>query len=119
MSGKVTLESRQRLPSKVQDLICDAALVMQHATTASGSSDMLNSSAKQICVTEQFVNATTTTLNKLDALLDVMEQQYDDIEDKVPVVSDLVATVQAIERNKYFTEEGRQNYSESDVDSTV
>ncbi|XGW11016.1 hypothetical protein V3C99_012485 [Haemonchus contortus] len=116
MSGKITLESRQRLPTKIQDVICDAALVMQHAATAAGSSDVLNTSAKQVCAVDQVIGATAAMLNKLDTCLDAMAQQYDEIEEKIPLVSDVVATVQVIERNKFFTEEARHPYSDSDAD---
>ncbi|EYC20071.1 hypothetical protein Y032_0023g851 [Ancylostoma ceylanicum] len=82
MSTKITLESRQRLPSKVQDVICDSALIIQHATSASGSSEMLTSSAKQFCAAEQLVGTTAASLNKMDALLDAMQQQCEDVENK-------------------------------------
>ncbi|VDO61976.1 unnamed protein product [Heligmosomoides polygyrus] len=117
MSTKITLESRQRLPSKVQDVICDAALIVQHATSAAGSSEVLSSTAKQICFSEPLVNVTSTHLCKLDTLLDSMQEQCDEVEDKIPTVSDVLATTQTIERNKFFTDEGRLRVgSDSEAD---
>ncbi|KAK6760326.1 hypothetical protein RB195_021702 [Necator americanus] len=82
MSTKITLESRQRLPSKVQDVICDSALIIQHATSASGSSEMLNSCSKQFCAAEQSIGTTSTSLNKMDSLLDAMQQQCYEVENR-------------------------------------
>ncbi|CAJ0609477.1 unnamed protein product [Cylicocyclus nassatus] len=117
MSTKITLESRQKLPSKVQDVICDSALIIQHATSASGSSEMLMSSMKQFCAAEQSIGNTASSLNKMDGLLDAMLLQCDDVENKIGVVSDALETLQTIERSKYFTEEGTRPNCESDVDS--
>ncbi|VDL74544.1 unnamed protein product [Nippostrongylus brasiliensis] len=117
MSSKITLESKQRLPSKVQDVICDAALIIQHATSASGSSELLTTSAKQICATEPHVNGTAAALNKLDVLLDSMHEQSTELENRVPLVTDVLATLQTIERAKFFTEEGRPRpISDSDAE---
>ncbi|KAK6760325.1 hypothetical protein RB195_021702 [Necator americanus] len=98
MSTKITLESRQRLPR---------------------SSEMLNSCSKQFCAAEQSIGTTSTSLNKMDSLLDAMQQQCYEVENRIGVVSDVLEIMQTIERNKYFTEEGLRPTCESDVDSTA
>uniref|UniRef100_A0A0K0DQW7 BLOC-1-related complex subunit 7 n=1 Tax=Angiostrongylus cantonensis TaxID=6313 RepID=A0A0K0DQW7_ANGCA len=92
MSNKIALESRQRLPNKLQNIICDSALVMQHAACAAGSSEMLNSRAKQLCVAEQFFGATSTSLDKLDAALNAMQQRSDEVESKYVFFSLILKT---------------------------
>ncbi|KAJ1363710.1 hypothetical protein KIN20_023631 [Parelaphostrongylus tenuis] len=88
MSSKITLESRQRLPSKMQNIICDSALVMQHAACAAGCSELLNSSAKQLCATEQSFGGTSMSLDKLDGVLNAMQQRADEVGNKYVIFPD-------------------------------
>ncbi|CAJ0928240.1 unnamed protein product, partial [Mesorhabditis belari] len=81
-SGKVTLESKEKLPSKLYDVVCDANLLVSHIQAASGSNEMLGTATKQFVAQENTIECTAQAIDRLNKLVD-------DLDDALPFPSEM------------------------------
>ncbi|PAV62574.1 hypothetical protein WR25_00180 [Diploscapter pachys] len=104
-SRTIALESRTKLPQKLQDIIIDASLIQQYAASASGSSEMLQSSAKQMAALDPIMDSIQTTLRGFETIANEIESDITTVERKMNRIGDVQEGLQKLENSCYCTKQ--------------
>uniref|UniRef100_A0A7E4VZE1 BLOC-1-related complex subunit 7 n=1 Tax=Panagrellus redivivus TaxID=6233 RepID=A0A7E4VZE1_PANRE len=78
--SKIALEGKNRLPSRVQDLILDVGMTVTHAQHGSSSNETLASLAKNYVSLETCVDNTAKSLEKMKSEIEKLEKNASFIE---------------------------------------
>ncbi|GMT07887.1 hypothetical protein PENTCL1PPCAC_30061, partial [Pristionchus entomophagus] len=104
MATNVQLDSKQKLPQKVTDVICDISMMINNAIATSNSNDLMSSSFKAIVGSESTIENSTKMLNSISELLKDMDDKFTregPVELGVMKLSDAQESLQRLERGIY------------------
>ncbi|CAI4225404.1 unnamed protein product [Auanema sp. JU1783] len=109
------LESRKKLPVRVQDAICDAGSLISLATSI--STESMTACFKRQVENEKNVVLLSKKLHCIDMLIDDLSSVELMIEHLIPNITDVQETLQLIERHNYFEESWLNDMIQSERDT--
>ncbi|CAB3410105.1 unnamed protein product [Caenorhabditis bovis] len=74
--NSVALESKTKLPQKILEVITDGQALAQLSIASSQTSEILNSSAKNLCNIEPSVKTTEELLESIDKIIDETQEAF-------------------------------------------
>ncbi|GMT35227.1 hypothetical protein PFISCL1PPCAC_26524, partial [Pristionchus fissidentatus] len=111
MSSTVQLESKQKLPQKVTDVVCDISSMINNAVATSNSNDLMSSSFKAIVGSESLIENSSKLLESIGSMLTEMDSKFSrggQLEHGVMMLSDAQEALQRLERVVYHDATGNK-----------
>jgi len=107
-TNKIPLEGRVRLPSKVTEVIQDAATVATQIVKSSRSTELLGTTIKNFVLQgDAAIDNCSSNIRRLSVLVSHLTVQADNVEKSVQVISDVQEQLQFIEKKKYWSDDER------------